>query len=350
MKRNLFTGILALIFMEAFSQSVPSYVPLNGLVSYYPFSNNANDASGLGNNGTVNGATLTTDRFGNANNAYNFNGTANYISVSNSASLNSVNKTISIWANFSVEPLNSTTGAMSLVSKWYQVTNCNNPLNDAFILTVGKLSNQTKFIGSTNLYSQSNLSTNNQLTTNVWYNIVFTHDATTGGKIYVNGILISSNNIGGNICTNQNNLLIGADSNQGNLFRFFNGKIDDIGVWNRALTQEEITNNYYSENTCQTLVINTGVLSFNPVTYNNTLTIYPNPANTQITIDCGNLANVVGWEIKIFNTLGQQVFTAPMNMQQYIVQLNTWNGAGIYFAKIYNADGNVVNTKKIIIQ
>ena len=37
----------------------------NGLVAYYPFNGNANDASGNGNNGTVNGATLTTDRFGN---------------------------------------------------------------------------------------------------------------------------------------------------------------------------------------------------------------------------------------------------------------------------------------------
>ncbi|TAF12105.1 MAG: hypothetical protein EAZ75_03925, partial [Flavobacteriia bacterium] len=51
---------------------VPSYVPSNGLVAYWPFSGNANDQSGNGNNGTVNGATLTTDRFGNSNSAYNF--------------------------------------------------------------------------------------------------------------------------------------------------------------------------------------------------------------------------------------------------------------------------------------
>lgn len=46
----------------------------NGLTAYYPFNGNANDASGNGNNGTVNGATLTADRFGNANSAYRFNG------------------------------------------------------------------------------------------------------------------------------------------------------------------------------------------------------------------------------------------------------------------------------------
>ncbi|MCU0468850.1 MAG: metal-binding protein ZinT [Arcicella sp.] len=45
----------------------------NGLVACYPFNANANDATGNGNNGTVNGATLTTDRFGKVNSAYNFN-------------------------------------------------------------------------------------------------------------------------------------------------------------------------------------------------------------------------------------------------------------------------------------
>ena len=59
----------------------------NGLVGYYPFCGNANDGSGNGNNGVVAGATLTTDRFGNANSAYNFNGSS-VISVANNASLN----------------------------------------------------------------------------------------------------------------------------------------------------------------------------------------------------------------------------------------------------------------------
>jgi hypothetical protein len=107
---------------------------------------------------------------------------------------------------------------------------------------------------------------------------------------------------------------------------------------------------YYADATCQSLVINTGVLSFNPPTYTNTVTIYPNPANDHITIDCGNLANVSGWNIKITNALGQEVFNQPMNTQQYLVPLNGWSGQGVYFVKIYNAQGTLVNTKKIILQ
>jgi hypothetical protein len=66
---------------------VPNYVPTNGLVGYWPFNGNANDESGNGNNGTVNGATLTTDRNGNGNSAYYFNGGGNYITIPYSSSI-----------------------------------------------------------------------------------------------------------------------------------------------------------------------------------------------------------------------------------------------------------------------
>ncbi|MGK5093982.1 hypothetical protein WDW89_18465 [Deltaproteobacteria bacterium TL4] len=58
-----------------------SSIPTNGLVAYYPFNGNANDESGNWNNGTVNGATLTTDRHGNANKAYSFDGADDYINI-----------------------------------------------------------------------------------------------------------------------------------------------------------------------------------------------------------------------------------------------------------------------------
>ncbi|MDP1746882.1 MAG: hypothetical protein Q8L90_15005, partial [Bacteroidota bacterium] len=54
----------------------------DSLVACYDFSGNANDGTGNGYNGTVVNATLTADRFGNPNSAYNFNGTAsNYINI-----------------------------------------------------------------------------------------------------------------------------------------------------------------------------------------------------------------------------------------------------------------------------
>src|SRR5579862_7873648 len=67
------------VAVNGFSQSFLT----NGLVAYYPFSENANDASGNSHNGTVNGAVLTTDRFGQTGQAYQFNGVNAFISVGN---------------------------------------------------------------------------------------------------------------------------------------------------------------------------------------------------------------------------------------------------------------------------
>jgi hypothetical protein len=77
---------------------VPNYVPTNGLVGYWPFNGNANDESANGNNGTVNGATLSADRFGNANKAYSFDGVDDYITINNTVgNFGTSDFTISLW-------------------------------------------------------------------------------------------------------------------------------------------------------------------------------------------------------------------------------------------------------------
>jgi hypothetical protein len=80
MKRILLTITLVLFIAPiAKAQDLPSYIPTDGLVAYYPFNGNANDISGNGYHGTVNGATLTSDRDGNENNSYSFDGVDDYI-------------------------------------------------------------------------------------------------------------------------------------------------------------------------------------------------------------------------------------------------------------------------------
>ena len=73
MLKNYVKLIIAILFVSnAMAQNIPSYIPKDGLVGWWPFNGNANDESGNGNNGTVNGATLTSDRNGIANSAYSF--------------------------------------------------------------------------------------------------------------------------------------------------------------------------------------------------------------------------------------------------------------------------------------
>lgn len=312
---------------------------VDGLVAYYPFCGNAKDASGNSNNGTVNGATLTTDRFGNTNTAYSFNGTDNYIST-NPLTLKSFS--LSAWIyNTSVNPLNLN----SIIS------NLNAIPYEGIEFRVDDDSTLQLVCGLATDWSHS--TTTFKLLDNTWYNVIATSD-NSNVKIYVNSQQIASYSIS-NFTNNTSNLLFGTRNPFASNGGWYTGKIDDIGIWNRALSQVEISN-LYNSNICyqnitvnDTLVINTGILSYNPVTFNNTVTIYPNPANDKITIDCGNLNNVNGWSIKIFNTLGQEVFSGAMNTQKYVTPLNTWGGQGIYFVKIYDSSNNLMNTKKIIL-
>jgi hypothetical protein len=79
----------------------PASFLTNGLVAYYPFNGSANDASGNGHNGTVVGATLTTNRFGQPNGAYLFGGPAAYVTAPLNANVFSNDFTASVWFNAS---------------------------------------------------------------------------------------------------------------------------------------------------------------------------------------------------------------------------------------------------------
>ena len=359
MKKLLLVLTLALCAPMTFAQSLPSYVPTNGLVGYWGFNGNANDESGNGNNGTVNGATLTTDRFGNSNGAYSFDGTTNYVSMN----LNSINNqfdtnseiTSIVWVKTSDlnGPLISFQGTGGFEYDFHIGTLCDIVQNSGHY---GVLIRDVCCGTGNNIFGGT-------INDNNWHMLAIVREANGSILCYKDGIYEGNSSAGNNGALNFTKPYLAFGSHRGwatagpecmscntNDQQYFNGKLDDIAIYNRALTQEEITNLYHAENTCQSLVINTGVLSFNPPTYNNTVTIYPNPANDHITIDCGNLANVSGWSIKIFNTLGQEVFSGAMNTQQYVVPLNTWSGQGVYFVKIYDASNQLMNTKKIILQ
>ena len=66
--------LLSVVTCQNVLAQIPNYVPTDSLVSWWPFNGNANDQSNNGNNGIVNGATLSNDRFSNQNSAYSFDG------------------------------------------------------------------------------------------------------------------------------------------------------------------------------------------------------------------------------------------------------------------------------------
>jgi hypothetical protein len=99
-----------------------------------------------------------------------------------------------------------------------------------------------------------------------------------------------------------------------------------------------------------TLVINATLTGLNPPNNLNTLKVFPNPANTHITIDYGNVSLMSGYTLKIVNALGQTVFTAPINQQTSYINLSTWTGNGIYYVQLINPQNNTIENRKIVIQ
>jgi hypothetical protein len=152
---------------------------------------------------------------------------------------------------------------------------------------------------------------------------------------------------------------------------FFDGKIDDIGIWNRALSAEEIQQLYMINactftiydtvtvteiiydtvllSTTDTLIIETLITSTEPA-LENTFLVYPNPANTQITINNGNFGILAGYELKITNSLGQNVYNEEITQQEVTLDISTWGGNGLYILYINEPNGNTIAVKQIVLQ
>jgi hypothetical protein len=446
MKKVLYALIAILGFANATMAQVPSYVPTNGLVSAYPFNNNANNEFGNGTNGIVNNVVKTTNRFGILNSAYQFNSLNNSnIDLGINPGINSIidNFSISYWV------YKTGTNIMSVVSsysdenssfwRWHSYLQ-GDGVNTAFLVGGGAGSWQT------------NVAPSNVIPMNTWVNVTIVRNSNMFNT-YINGVLVSSSNVSTALLNNPTNpyatTKIGFNFPSSGGSWYFDGKIDDLFFYNRALTQQEITklyqgcndsiitteptntsvrvglnaqftttsasgstyqwqtnplnigwmnvpsNTYYTGVITNTLGVNnvsvsnhnqafralvnsTGCADTSKVVYlkvadtclstvtdtliiqttvglptpniSNTLLIYPNPAKDRITIDNGNYTAMSGYSIKIQNSLGQQVFNSAINQAQFNIDLSTWTGKGIYYVRLLDANGNVVTTRKILLQ
>jgi hypothetical protein len=230
MKNNILHLAIALIVLSltADGQSEISSASTadNSLVAYYPFNGNANDESGNGNNGVVNGATLTTDRFDNANSAYSFNGTSNYIQVPNSNSLQSPTTAITMAGWIYI------TGYVGVATA---------PLIEKTITSnygqYGLTIHAWNGLIHTGLNPGGGYVVPQSFSLNAWHFIATTWDGNTV-KIYVNGIEIGSGTYSTPMTVDNNPLVIGMHSPGST--EYLQGKADDIRIYNRALSTAEI--------------------------------------------------------------------------------------------------------------
>lgn len=212
----------------------------NGLVVYYPFTGNANDASGNGNNGTVYGATLAPDRFGQPNQAYHFNGSSR-IFVANSDLVSGSALTLAAW----IKPDSLSSNSMTVISPGTQNS-----------YDLGVVTNSAQ--GFLNFrFGAGIVSVNSAagaLQTNTWTHLVMVYDG-TNLTLFINGSKVASQPANSSLYQDSEAILnIGAyqyyygGTVYNDAFSGFVGTIDEVRIYNRALSGQEIAELMLSPN------------------------------------------------------------------------------------------------------
>lgn len=227
------TRIPTILFLFLCIGTASAQRPTAGLVGWYPFNGNALDGSGQSNDGTVNGATLTTDRFGTASSAYSFNGSSNDIvaSMKNFPTGNSA-RTISTW--FYTNSLPSTNYSAVITGYGSTTLAC----NSIYGSLLWSMTSSAKNVGSWKscLGSSPDLKATYNYSLSNWYHLVVVYDGAGNEKIYINDSLLSSSSVGA-LSTQNGNFYIGSAFS---LNSWFSGKLDDIAIYSRALSACEV--------------------------------------------------------------------------------------------------------------
>jgi chitodextrinase len=206
------------------ASATTSGFPASGLVAAYGFNEGSgstiNDASGNGNSGTIVG-TVSWSAQGKFGAALSFNG-ATRVDIPTSGLLNlTTAMTLSAW----VRPSSTPTLWRDVIYKG----------NDNYFLMASS-DNNAPAVGGTWPGSHQYASAATGLAVNTWTHLAATYDG-TAARLYVNGVQAASFAMSGNLVTSFHPLQIGGDSIFG---QFFQGLIDEVRVYNRALTQTEI--------------------------------------------------------------------------------------------------------------
>lgn len=300
--KKYFTIIALFICSNSFAQVT------NGLISHYKFSGNANDELNA-NNGLVYGATLTTDRFGSSNSAYSFDGfSGDYISLGTNNSLKPSNVTISLWAYIdSLEHYHTALNYQPFII----ASNLNNPNPYYEAYAMGywtptprllAMSYEAGMNGGQACFSVDSISTKR------WYHHVlkFNNDSVW---MYINNQLTNVLPKGFVTTYNSDAVLLGK-TNTASKEGYLNGKLDDIRIYNRVLSNIEIDSLFNEHQTFPEAIYTQNQAV-------NNIILYPNPVNEKLFIDSDKIFE----SFKITDVLGNIVCQNKIENSQAFIDL-----------------------------
>ena len=323
---------LFVVFRYTVVCQVPGYVPTNGLVGWWPFGGDANDYSGNNHNGTVNGATLTTDRFGSVNCAYSFNGSSNFISTNYPGILGNKSRAVSFWAKTtnSVSPM----AAVSWGDNQFY-PNTGKKFGCEFNYAYSGLTIDGADCAIT--YSAPSNFANNQ-----WHHYVFQMDSSAllnQVKIYMDGVLASvvkENFRGTSTMSTVNGFNVHFGKMVYSLPYYFQGQLDDIAIWNRVLSPAEILSIYSGGSSCSY----TGILD-KEIKNVDAFKIYPNPSSDKLHITSNiKIFLIKSHQVLIYSADGKLVIKEQLDYSNKDVnEIDIENLAeGFYVISITNGE------------
>lgn len=335
--RHLYTLISLTLFTCSFNfiSTTRAQIPTTNLVGYYPFSGNANDQSTYLNHGTVSGAVLTTNRFGEPNKAYIFNGTSHYIEIPDADQLSIATTgelSISVWMRPDVldfpasenEYVHWMGKGVNSQHEWvFRIYDLNSSRPNRTSCYVFNLSGG---LGSGSYVEES-------LSTSAWIHFVAVYNYPDNTvKIYKNGVLRDTDFFTDYSVVPGNGtapMRVGTRD----FGSYFRGGIDDIRVYNRVLTAAEITALYN-----ETSVVTSNISS----TESNSFQNYPNPAHQNLYVSTPEYA--ITDRIEIYNSAGQIIYSKEVNgtMEAELIDVSAFH-QGVYYIKIHTNSGTMVN-------
>lgn len=206
-----------------------------GLLSHYAFLGNTKDQGILANHAEGKDLTARTDRFGFGNFSYRFNGTSSELTAPATAPLNSPKASISFWVKVNKLPAN---GEAFLLSNggWQERWKISLPSHGKPVFTTNYA----------NGISDMDSGDGNALVPGTWTHVVMVHDSLKD-IIYLNGVLVNSKNVVGNLNATKFPLGIGYNPIDGG--NFFDGDLDEVQLYNTDLSLQQVKDLYTAQST-----------------------------------------------------------------------------------------------------
>ena len=211
-----------------------------GLVAWYEADGNANDSSDNSNNGSLSGtAGFTTGHDGAANSAFSFDGSGASVQVSSLAGYLDEKSalTISLWVNFSAPQVDKN------IAGWWWAK------QGQISVGAGGVNQNKAYFGLSTDGSPGNVSSASELNDGIWHYVVGVYDGSSA-KIYIDGVL-DTEYVASGLIDNLDIFNIGNINNRTDSAYAFNGLVDEVKIWSRSLSADEITSEYDSSPFCE---------------------------------------------------------------------------------------------------